>query len=217
MARPVSVARVARGSIDRGIAALVAGIAVVALAGAAVGIVRLAASDAGLGSPSLQRSEPSAGGPFGIGDAAPTSFGILAVTHVERISGLTAKQVSGVTHVPGFVPANQMKVDVAFTVTSSRTRETAAFDPTGISLRVVGGREITPTRSSSLGPLELQPDASVTGRVSFVAPRTTKPLEVVYHDAAAPVVIGLGAGSVTREKGAPARPETGAGHGSHGK
>jgi hypothetical protein len=207
-----------RNPVDRGIIAITAAIAAIALAGAAMGIARLQSSGAvGEASAGLTAGPP--GGVFGLGEAAPTSFGVVAITHVERIAGLTAKQVNGVTHVQDFVSGRQMTVNLAFTVTSRRTKETATFDATRFSLRLPGGREIVPTRSS-VGPLTLQPDASVTGRVSFVAPRTAKALRVTYREThgTAPVVIALGSGTAVRENDAPATaPSDDKGHGPHGK
>jgi hypothetical protein len=218
MARTRTTAASNCGPVDRGIIAITAAIAAIALAGAAMGIVKLQSSGgAGKAIPGLTAA-PS-GGAFGLGEAAPTSFGVVAITHVERIAGLTAKQVNGVTHVQDFVSSDQMTVNLAFTVTSNRTKETATFDATRFSLRLPGGREIVPTRSS-VGPLTLQPDASVTGRVSFVAPRTTKALQVAYRGtpASAPVVIALGSGAAVREDDAPSTaPSDDKGHGSHGK
>jgi hypothetical protein len=186
-------------SIDRRTAALVAGIASIAIAGAIVGGAEVVGGG-GDSSP----APALAGAVFHAGQEVPVSFGVIEVNHIDRVAGLTGQQVNGSTHFPSYVPPDKMSIDVSFMATNLRDVRTAAFDPRSVTLRLRSGKDV-PATSGTLGRIDLQPAASVTGRMTFVVPRGSTGMKVAFRDpgASTPVLIDLGNGSVQTEAGSP--------------
>jgi len=98
-----------------------------------------------------------------------TSFGSLAVTGVEALGGLTAADVSGMTHgLPGFVPADQQGVVVEVHLGNDGARK-VRVEPGEFTL-VIDGKSSAPA-GGTIASVVLQPGASLEGRLSFVVPR----------------------------------------------
>jgi hypothetical protein len=133
-------------------------------------------------------------GPFGTAQDIPTSFGVVAVEHAEKINGTTAKQLGGSTHgISGRVAPNKVQVQASVTLTNL-LEEPVAYDPRQFRLLVGKERKPVKTVKSNLRPGTLQPDASIDGRLSFVAPRTGSKLWVEFTDPGRdePILIDLG-------------------------
>jgi hypothetical protein len=133
-------------------------------------------------------------GPFGTAQDIPTSFGVVAVEHAEKINGTTAKQLGGNTHgIAGFVAPNKVQVQASVTLTNLLD-EPIAYDPR--QFRLLVGKDRKPVKSvkSNMRPGTLQPDASIDGRLIFVAPRTGSRLWIEFTDPgrAKPLLIDLG-------------------------
>jgi hypothetical protein len=133
-------------------------------------------------------------GPFGTAQDIPTSFGVVAVEHAEKINGTTAKDLGGNTHgIGGFVPPNKVQVQASITLTNLLDTP-VAYDPRQFRLLVGAERKPLKTVKSNMRPGTLQPDASIDGRLIFVAPRTGSKLWIEFADPgrAKPLLIDLG-------------------------
>jgi hypothetical protein len=167
------------------ISGLVAGVVALAVVGAvlAVGILR-------------GPSEPVAAvpsGPFTVGQDVPTSFGAMAVEFVEKIDGLTAKDVAGATHgVSGFVPKGQAQVQAAIALTNL-SGEVVPYDPRMFRLLVGEKGKPLSEVQATFRPGTLQPAAAVKGQLKFVVPADSK-VVLAFDDPGRdkPLLIDLG-------------------------
>lgn len=133
-------------------------------------------------------------GPFGTAQDIPTSFGVVAVEHAEKINGTTKRELGGSTHgISGFVAPNKVQVQASVTLTNLLDKP-VDYDPR--QFRLLVGKDRKPVRSvkSNLLPGSLQPDASIDGRLIFVVPRTGSKLWIEFTDPgrAKPLLIDLG-------------------------
>lgn len=170
------------------VVAVLLGTLVLALAGAAIASRIVAGGEQAAPAPRLPA------GPFGTAQDIPTSFGVVAVEHAEKIAGSTARQLGGNTHgISGFVPPNKVQVQASVTLTNLLERP-VAYDPRQFRLLVGKQRKPVASVKSNLRPGTLQPDASIDGRVIFVAPRSGSKLWVEFDDPgrARPILIDLG-------------------------
>lgn len=119
----------------------------------------------------------------GIGVSTPTGYGWLTVTNVERIRGLTAKQLSGMTHgVKNLVGSKQVLVAVNVSVTNA-LKTPLRYGPKMFRVRVGGADGVTvPVLASQLGPGTLQPDSGIELILNFVVPAGGGRLTVLATD-----------------------------------
>jgi hypothetical protein len=177
---PVRVAARAPGAGPAGTrrlaAALLVAVSALAFAGAVLGAGVISRGDGAQAPPPLPH------GPFGTAQDIPASFGVVAVEHVEKVKGITAKSVSGQTHgISGFVPAGKVQIQASVTLTNL-TGEPVAYSPRQFRLLVGKERKPVATVRSSLRPGTLQPDASIDGQLKFVAPRNDSKLWMQFRD-----------------------------------
>ena len=133
-------------------------------------------------------------GPFGTSQDIPASFGVVAVEHVEKINGLGAKDLAGVTHgISGFVAPNKVQVQASVTMTNLLDHP-IAYDPRQFRLLVGAKQKPIEEVQSNLRPGTLQPDASIDSQLKFVAPRNGSKLWIEFSDPgrAKPILIDLG-------------------------
>jgi hypothetical protein len=133
-------------------------------------------------------------GPFGTAQDIPASFGVVAVEHVEKTNGLTAKDLSGATHgISGFVAPDKVQVQASVTLTNLLDHP-IAYDPRQFRLLVGRQRKPIDEVRSNLRPGTLQPDASIDSQLKFVAPRDGSKLWIEFTDPgrAKPLLIDLG-------------------------
>jgi uncharacterized protein DUF4352 len=140
-------------------------------------------------------SVPVLKGPFGVSQDIPTSFGAVAIDNVEKVNGLTAKALAGMTHgISNYVPPNKVQVQAAVTLTNLLGEKTVDYSPT--QFRLLVGRKRKPVKDvrASFRPGTLQPNASISGQVKFIAPRTGSHLWIEFTDPgrAKPMLIDLG-------------------------
>ena len=145
------------------------------------------------GSP--QPALPALKGPFGTSQDIPTSFGAVAIDNVEKVNGLTAKSLAGVTHgISNYVPPDKVQVQATVTLTNLVNERTVDYSPT--QFRLLVGRKRKPVEDvrASFRPGTLQPNASISGQVKFIAPRTGARLWIAFTDPkrAEPLLIDLG-------------------------
>lgn len=133
-------------------------------------------------------------GPFGTSQDIPTSFGVVAVEYVEKIKGLRAKELAGMTHgVQGLVKADKMLVRANVTLTNLTT-EPLKYSPTQFRMLIGKDRKPVNELRASFQPGALQPDAAIEGQLSFVAPRNGTRLWLAFDDPgrSKPILIDLG-------------------------
>jgi hypothetical protein len=133
-------------------------------------------------------------GPFGTSQDIPASFGVVAVEHVEKINGLGAKALAGVTHgISGFVAPNKVQVQASVTLTNLLDHP-ISYDPR--QFRLLVGKDKKPLNEvqSNLRPGTLQPDASIDSQLKFIAPRDGSKLWIAFSDPgrSKPILIDLG-------------------------
>jgi hypothetical protein len=138
---------------------------------------------------------PTLTGPFGTSQDIPTSFGAVAIDNVEKVNGLTAKSLAGVTHgIAGYVPPNKVQVQASVTLTNLLNEKTVDYSPTQFRLLVGKKRKPVKDVRASFRPGTLQPNASISGQVKFIAPRTGSRLWIEFTDPKQPkpLLIDLG-------------------------
>ena len=171
------------------LAAIVLVVTGLAVAGAvtAAGVLVRGAPPTGVPASSLPA------GPFGVGQDVPTTFGVVAVESVEKVKGLTAKNLGGMTHIQGVVRAGKMQENVSVTMTNLTTAP-IHYSPTQFRLLVGDRKQPVSEVRASIVPGTLQPDAAVDGRLSFVVPATGQRLWLGFDDPGRerPILIDLG-------------------------
>jgi hypothetical protein len=172
-------------------------LSVVALA---AGGIKIAVGLVERGAP--QPQVPTLKGPFGTSQDIPTSFGAVAIDNVEKVNGLTAKALSGVTHgISNYVPPNKVQVQASVTLTNLLNDRSQPYTPTQFRLLVGKDRKPVGEVRASFRPGRLQPGASITGQLKFVAPRNGSNLWIEFTDPkrSEPMLIDLGRTGVTPE------------------
>jgi hypothetical protein len=134
-------------------------------------------------------------GPFGTAQDIPVSFGAFAVERVQKLDGLTGKDLAGAVHgVSGLVKAGQVKVQANVNLTNL-TQAPVAYSPAQFDL-LVGSKDAKPRRlaGATIRPGELQPSASIDAELSFVAPAGGQRLWLRFRDPGQerPVLVELG-------------------------
>jgi hypothetical protein len=133
-------------------------------------------------------------GPFGVSQDIPTSFGAVAIDNVEKVNGLTSKSLSGMTHgISNYVPPNKVQVQASVTLTNL-LGETVDYTPTQFRMLVGEKRKPIKELRASFRPGTLQPDASISGQLKFVAPRNGSKLWIEFADPkmSKPILVDLG-------------------------
>jgi hypothetical protein len=144
---------------------------------------------------------PAKAKPYAVGDAVPTSFGAIAVEHLERLKGLTAKKLAGVTHgIQSLIGPDKIQVQTTVTLTNLSAR-VQAYSPAEFTLVETKGRKppaVTkkgrPPFSASVHDGTLQPDASISARITFTSARNGDHLWMRYANRGGtrPALIDLG-------------------------
>jgi hypothetical protein len=147
----------------------------------------------------VMRTDDSPGtlpkGPFGTAQDIPVSFGAFAVERVQKLDGLTGKDLAGAVHgISGLVKAGKVKVQANVNLTNL-TQQPVAYAPTQFEL-LVGSKDATPRQltGATIRAGELQPSASIDAELSFVAPAGGKRLWLRFRDPGQerPVLVDLG-------------------------
>jgi hypothetical protein len=163
-------------------------------------VVALAAAGVKIGVGLIERGAPEPAvpqlkGPFGVSQDIPTSFGAVAIDNVEKVNGLTAKALSGVTHgISNYVPPNKVQVQASVTLTNLLEAKSQAYSPTQFRLLVGKDKKQVKEVRASFRPGRLQPGANISGQIKFIAPRNGSKLWIEFTDPkrSEPVLIDLG-------------------------
>ncbi|MEA2249565.1 MAG: hypothetical protein QOH46_4094 [Solirubrobacteraceae bacterium] len=162
-------------------------------------VVALAAGGIAVSVGLIQRGDdtpaiPELKGPFGVSQDIPTSFGAVAIDNIEKVNGVTAKDLSGVTHgISNYVPPNKTQVQASVTMTNL-LGDTVGYSPTQFRLLVGKNKKPVGEVRASFRPGTLQPDASISGQLKFIAPRNGSKLWIEFTDPkrSTPVLVDLG-------------------------
>jgi hypothetical protein len=128
--------------------------------------------------------------PAALGQDIPTSFGVVAVEYVERVTGHAAHILGGSGRRAGAIPAaGESGLSLAVALTNLRDG-TVDYSPAQFRLRLRHGQTLAPS-SANFERGTLQPHAGIEGRVSFVLPKGRSATAVEFRDRDRPVVIGL--------------------------
>jgi hypothetical protein len=175
------------GSRTGGKAAPAAAFAVVGAA-VALSLVGGVVAFRAVGSSSTTQTEQVAAA--ALGQDIPTSFGVVAVEYVQRVTGPPAHILGGSGRRGGTIPAaGESELSLAVALTNLHDG-TVDYSPAQFRLRLRRGQTLAPS-SANFGPGTLQPHAGIEGRVSFVLPNGRSATAVEFRDRERPVVIGL--------------------------
>jgi hypothetical protein len=145
----------------------------------------------------IVQHEPKAG--FAVGDSVYTSFGAVAVEAVQKRHGLSAKDLSGMTHgIKNYVGPDQVQVQ-AFATMTNLTGRPVRYDPRWFSLAV--GRKDAKAQSPSGASVKagtLQPNAAIDLRLTFIVPRKGQHLWVRFRDPARSTPFSIDLGRITK-------------------
>jgi hypothetical protein len=143
-------------------------------------------------------------GPFELAQDIPASFGVVAIEHVDKLAGLTARQLAGATHgIQNLVPPDKQQIQAQGAITNLTERPVAYSPQQFFLVTRKNGRDSKPIplSSASVKPGTLQPDASIDVRLSFVAPRDGSQVFIGFNDPgrSKPILIDAGKTSRTPE------------------
>lgn len=180
-----------RGGMDaRGVPGpVVVVLGVILLAALAGGIVAAGAFTSGAGNGAAGKTQL-----YAINQNAPIGFGSVAVESAERSQGLTAEQLSGVTHgIQNNIGPDQVQVQVV-AVLSNTTDATVTYGPDQFELVTDTDKQPVLVNSSSFTSRVLAPHSRVEGTLTFVTSIEAKKLLLRYTDLVSGqlVVIDLG-------------------------
>ena len=152
-------------------------------------------------------SRPLLGGGLAWGQPVPTSFGSVRLLSSSRI-GTSRTGTRHAAHAPsaaGHAAAHSSEVPVASAVhgawtagvvvevaVHNRLRTPVALSPGQFRVRVDAGGPTVSLYSSDRDVAALQPGATRTMRITYLAPPADRRLSLEFDDTDAPVPVGLG-------------------------
>ena len=130
-------------------------------------------------------------GPFAIGQAVRAEGGVVEVTGVDQLTGLTAQDLSSANHgIQNLVAPEDAQVQVTLRMVNDG-RKAITVSTEHIGLRIAGKAAIK-SMSSTLPKGRLGAGLSLEGTFGFVAPRNGSTLQLEIPGAHGPVLIDLG-------------------------
>jgi len=116
-----------------------------------------------------------------IATSTPTDFGFLTVSSVEKLDGLTSKDLSGGAHgVSGLVKAGNEQIQVELELSSTLIGKVVSYRVDEFSLLVGDGTKSLTPSSTTIHNGVLQPNAAVNGHLGFVVPKDGSRLRLRY-------------------------------------
>ena len=116
-----------------------------------------------------------------IATSAPTDFGFLTVPYIQKLNGLTAKDLSGALHgVSGLVLAGNQQIQVTMELSSTEHEKVTPYRVDDFALLAGDGSKAYAPTSTTVHNGTLQPNASVTGHLGFVVPKDGARLRLRY-------------------------------------
>jgi len=151
--------------------AFIAGVLVLALVG---GLVVLVTATRGTNNADLREGAP-------ITTSVPTDFGFLTVPYIQKLGGLSAKQLAGAVHgVSGLVVAGNQQVQVTVELSSTEKSKVTNYRVDDFAMLAGDGSKVYAPTSTTIHNGTLQPNASVTGHFGFVVPKDGARLRLRY-------------------------------------
>ena len=110
-----------------------------------------------------------------------TDFGFLTVPYIQKLNGLTAKDLSGALHgVSGLVLAGNQQVQVTMELSSTEHSKVTPYRVDDFALLAGDGSKVYAPVATTIHNGTLQPNASVTGHLGFVVPKDGSRLRLRY-------------------------------------
>jgi hypothetical protein len=130
-------------------------------------------------------------GPYAVGQSIRTRIGVIQITSVERLTGLTAQDLSSGNHgIANLVSPEDSQVQVTLRLTND-TAHPVEYSPSQIGLRI-GGLAAATAMSSTLPGGRLGAGVSLEGTLGYVASRNGAILHLELPGVVAPVLVDLG-------------------------
>jgi hypothetical protein len=130
-----------------------------------------------------------------VGREYRTSFGVVAVTDVEAINGLTAKELAGVTHgIQNLVQSGEGQIQVSFELSNTQHYPIPYDAARQFRLRLGDRGKVIHPSAATIRSGQLQPGAAIDATLAFVVPKAAKSLVLQFRDLGrgSPVSIKLG-------------------------
>ena len=107
-----------------------------------------------------------------VGDQVPTSFGVIAITDVSQLSGLSANDLAGVTHGVGdLVPPDKEQVELSMILSNTSNRAVSYSFQDEFKMLTSTGAEVSQLPGASSPTGKLSGNSSITTQLRFMAPR----------------------------------------------
>ena len=173
--------------VRTGTVAARAGLAVALVAAGVLTTVSMLQPDPYAGSlPALKGA-----GPFAVGQPVRTTVGVIEITGVDTLGGLTAQDLSSANHgVANLVAPDQSQVQVTLRLTNDTTHA-VRYSPSQVLLRV-GAQTPVKAMSSTVPDGRLGAGVSLEGTLGFVAARNGSALRLELPGVDGPAVVDLG-------------------------
>ena len=137
-------------------------VALMAVAGAVLGVSVITTPD-----------DPAHQPPgWAVGDEVPTSFGLVTVTTVSQLAGLSADDLAGVTHGVGdLVPPDKEQVELSVVMNNTSTHAINYSFKDEFKLVTSTGGDVQQLAGASAPEGKLSGQSSLTTQLRFMAPR----------------------------------------------
>jgi hypothetical protein len=107
-----------------------------------------------------------------VGDEVPTSFGVIAVTDVSQLAGLSANDLAGVTHGVGdLVPPDKEQVELSMILSNTSNRAVSYSFQDEFKMVTSSGADVSQLPGASSPTGKLSGNSSITTQLRFTAPR----------------------------------------------
>jgi len=107
-----------------------------------------------------------------VGDEVPTSFGVIDVTAVSQLAGLSANDLAGVTHGVGdLVPPDKEQVELSMVLSNTSNRAVSYSLQDEFKMVTSTGADVNQLPGASSPTGKLSGNASITTQLRFMAPR----------------------------------------------
>lgn len=123
---------------------------------------------------------------YGVGDDVPTSYGMLSVTDVTLLAGLSSQDLAGVTHGVGdLVPPDKEQVEISMVLTNTGDRAASYSFPDQFKVVTTTGAPVQQLPALSAPSGKISGHSSMTTELRFMAPRDGGDLILEYRESGA--------------------------------
>jgi len=133
---------------------------------------------------------------FGINEPVSTSFGTIIVSAADDLTGLTAQDLSGVTHgIQNLVLADKAQIQLTVALIN-RTGNLVIYSPDQFRLTTEGNPDLIELTGSTIRDGELQPHSNIEATLSFVVPRDGATYTLLFRDPGNDQIVKIDLGEV---------------------